>query len=310
MNCYTEHHYGFRKSKCTQDPIICLHDHIRQEMNRKNVRGALYIGLRKAFDTVSHSCLLSKLPYCGICGIELKWISDYLFNRTQYAAYNNDCSNLESVTLGVAQGSILGPLLFIILANDAYQCLNKCTMLMYADDTVLLYSASSSKLIEQTLNRKCNILFDWFNNNNLILKPGKTELVIYSTARNLATQPECNVELKGSKVNHATRYEYLGVSLDQHLAMSQQMTKIYKRINQRLKQLRRVRKNLTRSAAETIYVCMIELISLYCAPIYAGIYFHVKKLKKLEDKAKNTVSLTNHDNIEVKIKTRTATEVF
>ena len=211
MNCYTEHHYGFRKSKCTQDPIICLHDHIRQEMNRKNVRGALYIDLRKAFDTVSHSCLLSKLPYYGICGIELKWISDYLFNRTQYAAYNNDCSNLESVTLGVPQGSILGPLLFIILANDAYQCLNKCTMLMYADDTVLLYSASSSKLIEQTLNRKCNILFDWFNNNNLILKPGKTELVIYSTARNLATQLECNVELKGSKIKNILVFHWTNI---------------------------------------------------------------------------------------------------
>ena len=101
-------------------------------------------------------------------------------NRTQRVAYNNDCSNLESVTLGVPQGSILGPLLFIILVNDVYQCLNKCTMLMYAEDTVLLYSASSSKLIEETLNHEGNILLDWFNHNNLILnlKPGKTELVI------------------------------------------------------------------------------------------------------------------------------------
>ena len=139
------------------------------------------------------------------------WISDYLFNRTQYVAYNNYCSNLESVTLEVPQGSTLGPPLFIILVNDAYQCLNKCTMLMYADDTVLLYSASSSKLIEQTLNSKCNILFDWFNNNNLILKPGKTELVIYSTARNLATQLECNVELKGSKIKNTLVFHWTNI---------------------------------------------------------------------------------------------------
>ena len=92
--------------------------------------------------------------------------------------------------------------------------------------------------------------------------------------------------------------------------MSQQTTKTYKRINQRLKQLRRVRKNLTHSAAETVYVSMIEPISLYCAPIYAGIYSCVSKLLKLEGKAKNTVRLTNHDNIERKIKIRTATEVF
>ena len=136
-----KHQYGFRKNKCTQDAVIYLHDHIRQEMNRKNVTGALYIDLRKAFNTVSHSCLQSNLPYYGIRGTELSWISDYLFSGTQYVAYNNDCSNLESATLGVPQGSILGPLLFTILVNDAYQCLNKCTMLMYADDTVLLYFA-------------------------------------------------------------------------------------------------------------------------------------------------------------------------
>ena len=257
-------------------------------MNRKNVTGTLYIDLRKAFVTVKHSCLLSKLPYYGNCGTELSWISDYLFNRTQYVAYNNYCSNLESVTLEVPQGSILGPPLFIILVNDAYQCLNKCTMLMYADDTVLLYSASSSKLIEERLKHEGNILFDWFNNNNLILnlKPGKTELTIYGTARNLATQHKCNVELKGSKINHATHCEYLGVSLDQHLTMSQQTTKIYKRINQRLKKLRRVRKNVTNSTAETIYVSMVEPISLYGTPIYASIYSYVNKFKKLEDKAK------------------------
>ena len=155
-------------------------------------------------------------------------------------------------------------------------------------------------------------MFDWFNNNNLILnlKPGKTELVIYGTARNLATHPKCNVELKDSKLNHATHYKYLDVLLDQQLTMPQQTTKICKRINQRLKKLRRVRKNLTHSAAETIYVSMIKPMSLYCASIYAGIYSYINKLKKLEDKAKKTVNLTNHDNIEKKIKIQTTTEVF
>ena len=197
MNCSTNIYTDLERTSIHKKT---LHDHIRQEMDRKNVTGAFYIDLRKAFDTVRHPCLLSKLPCYGICENELNWISDYLFNRTQCIAYNNDCSNLESVTLGVLQGSILGPLLLIILANDTYHCIDKCTMLMYADDTILVYSASSSKLIEKTLNHEGNTLFDWFNNNNLILnlKPSKTEPVIYGTARNLATQPECNVELKGS----------------------------------------------------------------------------------------------------------------
>ena len=197
MNCYTNIYTDLGRTSIHKKT---LHDHIRQEMDRKNVTGALYIDIRKAFDTVSHPCLLCKLPCYGICETELNWISDYLFNRTQCLAYNNDCSNLESVTLGVLQGSILGPLLLIILANDTYHRLDKCTMLMYADDIILLYSALSSKLIKKTLNHEVITLFEWFNNNNLILnlKPSKTEPVIYGTARNLATQPECNVELKGS----------------------------------------------------------------------------------------------------------------
>ena len=86
-------------------------------------------------------------------------------------------------------------------------------MLMYADETVLLYSASSSKLIEKMLNHEGNILFDWFNNNNLILnlKPGKTELVIYGTARNLATQLECNAQLKGSKIKNILVFHWTNI---------------------------------------------------------------------------------------------------
>ena len=210
MNCSTNIYTDLERTSIHKKT---LHDHIRQEMDRKNVTGAFYIDLRKAFDTVRHPCLLSKLPCYGICENELNWISDYLFNRTQCIAYNNNCSNLESVTLGVPQGSILGPLLLIILANDTYHCLDKCTMLMYADNTISINSASSSKLIKETLNHEDNTLFDWFNDNNLILnlKRSKTELVIYGTARNLATQTECNVELKGSKIIHETQYEYLGV---------------------------------------------------------------------------------------------------
>ena len=150
-NLLYEHQYGFRQNKCTQDAVLHLHDHIRQNMDKRKFTGAMYIDLRKAFDTVSHSCLLSKLPYYGITGIELKWIADYLFNRQQYISYNWTLSEPQVINCGVPQVSILGPLLFVILINHAHQCLKNCTMLMYTDDTVLLYSHSSSKNIEETL---------------------------------------------------------------------------------------------------------------------------------------------------------------
>ena len=159
MNCYTSINAVLERRSVHKMLLFIFTTTFARKWTEKNVTGALYIDLRKEFDIVSHSCLLSKLPYYGICGTKLNWISDSLFNRTQYVAYNNDCFNLESVTLGAPQGSILGPLLFIILVNDAYQGLNKCTMLMYADDRVLPHFASSSKLIEEMLNYEDNILF-------------------------------------------------------------------------------------------------------------------------------------------------------
>lgn len=309
-NLLYQNQYGFRKNKCTQDAVLHLHDHIRNNMNKKNCTGALYIDLRKAFDTVSHSCLLTKLPYYGISGNELNWISSYLFNRQQYISYNQTKSEMHSVTLGVPQGSILGPLLFVVLINDAYQCLQDCQMLMYADDTVLFFSHSSTKTIEEKLSHEGTKLFNWFADNNLVLnlKSGKTELVIYGTSQKLKTQPPCSLEILHSSINCVTNYEYLGITLDQTLSLSNQTKKLFKRINQRLNLLRRVRSQLTSNAANNIYRSMIEPIMLYCAPIYAGVQtFHTKSIQ-VERKASKIVDKS--ENISNKIKQRTVIEVF
>ena len=123
QNLLFKHQYGFPKSKCTQDAVIYVHDYIQKNMNQKTCTGAMFVDLRKAFDTVSYVCLLNKLPFFGITGIELNWCSDCLFNRKQYINFEYTTSKLKSINLGVPQGSILGPLLFLLLINDAYQCL-------------------------------------------------------------------------------------------------------------------------------------------------------------------------------------------
>ena len=150
-------------------------------MNQKNCTGSMFVDLQKAFDTVSHACLLNKLPLFGITGIELNWFSDYLFNRKQYVNFEYTTSKLKSINLGVPQGSILGPLPSLLLINDAYQCLEKFTVLMYADDTVLLHLSPSRKSVTEILSRDGDSLFSWFQKNDLIvnLNPGKMETVLF-----------------------------------------------------------------------------------------------------------------------------------
>ena len=161
-------------------------------MDKSRCTGALYLDLKKAFDTVNHACLLSKLPYYGILNTEHQWFADYLFHRSQFVSYDYVFSNIEYITYGVPQGSILGPLLFVILVNDRYLCLQKCEI-MYADDTVIFYADNSAKSIEETLIKEGELLFPWLCENNLIINLKKEKLSLYCTAHHKISLVKMNV---------------------------------------------------------------------------------------------------------------------
>ena len=152
-NCLLyDHQFGFRSKRSTELAVTLLVDKIRKKSDKGNITGAIYIDLSKAFDTVSHSSLLDKLTSYGIKDFELLWFTDYLFLRKQIVEYDAVYSNTESVSVGVPQGSILGPLLFLILFNDVHKSLMHSQILIYADDTVVFTSHRDINIIEGHLN--------------------------------------------------------------------------------------------------------------------------------------------------------------
>ena len=280
--------YGFRKGRSTEQSITTLVDFIRSNMDESKITGAVYIDLRKAFDTVDHACLLAKLPLYGIQGIELSWLSDYLFNRTQYVVINNVCSNTQHITHGVPQGSILGPLLFCLLINDLYLNLKSSRILLYADDAVVYFADKDVSIIQNTLNLEIDNIAKWFSDNCLVinLKSGKTEFVLYGTPQKIRNS-SCEIKINGVKVNRVKLYEYLGVVLDSNLNLNVQINKIYKKASNRLALLSRIRHNISPFVAESICNAIIMPILLYCYPIYCNVSeTSNKKLQKIHDRAK------------------------
>ena len=172
--------YGFRSDHSTELAAIRLVDHLTSQMDKGVVPINIYIDLSKAFDTLDHYILLAKLSHYCICGFE-NLFSNYLLNRYQYVEYNECRSSTQLITTGVPQGSILGPLLFLIYINDLPSVSNVFDMLMYADDTTL-YCNIDQNINEHEINVEINKISDWLASNKLSLNIKKTKFMAFHSA--------------------------------------------------------------------------------------------------------------------------------
>ena len=136
--------------------------------NRDSVL-SVFLDLNKAFDTIDHQILLHKLEFYGIRSTPLKWFKNYLSNRKQYVNNNNSDSLQQDITFGVPQGSILGPLLFIIYINDLPFCVNHCKTILFADDTTIYKTGKQVNNIYEDMNNELQVLADWFHANKFSL---------------------------------------------------------------------------------------------------------------------------------------------
>ena len=163
IDLITSSQYGFRRRCNTELAVACFTDRIRLAMDQGKLTGAVIIDLQRAFDTVEYSVLLSNLPFYGVAGNEVMWIKSYLSGRFQYVHYHNVKSQLQRVKFGVPQGSILGPLLFLIHINDLVKKVYGCSVQIYADDTLIYTTHRDIKVIENTLSANMTVIKDWLN---------------------------------------------------------------------------------------------------------------------------------------------------
>ena len=239
---------------CWELAVTYFTDLIRKEADNGKATGAVFIDLSKAFDTISHSVLLSKLSRYGVNDMELQWFTDYLFLRKQIVQFNGVLSDPNPINTGVPQGSILGPLLFLIFFNDVHSPLRHCKIITYADDTVISTSSSDIDVIQSNLSQDLHNLSNWFRDNELIfnLKKGKSEVMLFGTGKRLNLLQGCQVKLSvnDSPINATICYKYLGVHLDPTLNFETHFQKMYKKAAGRVNLLRRIRSSIDTLSAQ------------------------------------------------------------
>ena len=171
--------FGFRQNYSTTHALISLTETIRKYLHEGKFACGIFVDLQKAFDTVEHDILLTKLEHYGVRGLANYWFKSYISDRKQLASINGHDSNLAPVLYGVSQGSVLGPLLFLIYINDLNQAITFCKVCHFADDTNLLHFSKSITKLNKYVNLDIKHLTDWLNANKISLNVQKTEFIIF-----------------------------------------------------------------------------------------------------------------------------------
>ena len=276
--------FGYRPKRSTKMAATLFTDHIRRELDQGKLVGAIFIDLTKAFDTISHSVLINKLSSYGIHGQELNWFTDYLFQRKQQVDLESVHSDEAPIFNGVPQGSILGPLLFILFLNDLPEQLKHSRIIKYADDTVIYLSDKDVVIIENELIEDLSRISTYFNENELIinLKKGKKEAMLFGTTKRLSgVTKQFTVTYQDKIVNYVEKYKYLGNIIDKNLTLQSNFKASYKKASGRLMLLSKLRSYLNVEAAKKVYMIMIVPLLTYSGTI------HLNFTKTQQDKLKS-----------------------
>ena len=211
--------------------------------------------------------------------------------------YNGVTSERNAVFNGVSQGSILGPLLFLIFFNDLPDCLHHSQNIKYTDETVLFISSKDFHVIETKLSEDLSHVGKWFLENEIIMnmKKGKTECMLFDTSKRLSKTPSAlSVNYQQSNINVAITYKYLGVEIDSSLNLNSHFDKSYKKCSGRLRLLSRLRQHLDIKSSKLIYQLMIQPVLTYCGVLLLGM--SETNLNKIDSLDKRALSIIGGSN--------------
>ena len=259
---------GFRKGFSTVSTIADLTDDLFSEINSGRTTLAAFIDLQKAFDTVNFNILLKKLDKAGVKNNVINWCRSYLEDRQQTALVNGLTSDQKSITCGVPQGSVLGPLFFLVYINDIQFALGNCNLKLYADDSVLYQSGVNSEeaavLLQSSLNKFC----EWSTSNKLSINTKKNKFMVFGSRSRVKRAKNVKLSMNGDKLSKVPTFKYLGLTLDSTLSYSNHISSVIRSILHKMTLLAKMKKYLRNDAAIHIYKSMLLPYIDYADVIY------------------------------------------
>ena len=247
-----EHQYGFRKKYSTEHAILSITEEIKNKLDNKIFSCGVFVDLEKAFDTVNHKILTSKLEHIGIDKLANKWLTSYLSSRSQCTSVNGNDSNFLPITCGVPQGSILGPLLFSIYINDMHRAISNSTVFHFADDTNLLFSHKDPSIIKKMMNDDLKSLFSWLCANRLSLNVSKTEFIIFRPPK-MSLDDRIVLTLNNTKIFESRKIKYLGLIVDDRLSWKFHIIELCKKLNRAVGMFYKIRFYSTPNVLISLY---------------------------------------------------------
>lgn len=280
----SNHQFGFRKLHNANFAVLHLLNDILTHLNKNENILALFLDLKKAFDLVDHEILMYKLLKYSFDPLAIQLLSSYLSNRFIYVGK----SGLYKMFHGVPQGSILGPLLFSLFINDLFLTSTLCSLICYADDTVVYLPISCHNDSIHFIT-EVNKIFNWFSENHLYLNYEKCNLINFYIKKNfmLATQ---SLQIANYTFNFTDRCKYLGIIIDNNLKFNTQYNKLLSVYGHYISIFKFLSKYISKYHLSTTYLAFILPIIEYCSTSY--LHFSFARLLKLNKLNKFLLSFT------------------
>ena len=280
--------FGFRKNFSTEMAVTQIYENLVKTIEDKKVSCSVFLDIRKAFDSVNHTILINKLYKYGIRGIPLKLFCSFLNNRQQFVIIKGIKSNNLNVTTGVPQGSVLGPLLFLLFINDL-PTVSGFSCSLFADDACLGLSDSCPKSLESNVNKELIKISNWMKTNKICINYGKTVFMIVT---NKTLNTKFQIQIDNSNIEEVKSAKYLGVIIDNKLNWKNQIDSVTKKLSTGCWAIAKLRPFVNLKTLKTIYYTLIYPHLQYCISSWGSAAG--TNLKKLETKHNRIVKIMTH----------------